>query len=101
MALAMNLSDFMDSLKEGDPPRGLAAPMRALWHEARGDWTKAHEIVASEKSKTAARVHAYLHRKEGDTTNADYWYAHCGEERPRSALEKEWESLVQSLLAGQ
>ncbi|HXF65945.1 MAG TPA: hypothetical protein VNK67_04490 [Burkholderiales bacterium] len=94
----MNLRQFQASLGAVRPPRGLAAPLRALWHEARGDWERAHRIVQGEASKAAMRVHAYLHRKEGDSENADYWYARAGEERPRVALEKEWETLVKSLL---
>ena len=97
----MDLDEFRTSLKEERAPRGLGAPLRALWHEGRGDWQQAHKIVQGENGKAAARVHAYLHRKEGDTSNADYWYARCGEERPRGALDKEWVSLVQSFLAGQ
>ncbi|MBI2294470.1 MAG: hypothetical protein HYU76_00145 [Betaproteobacteria bacterium] len=94
----MNLQRFRQSLKSERPPRGLGAPLRALWHEARGDWDGAHGIVQREGGKAAARVHAYLHRKEGDSENADYWYARAGEERPSGTLDKEWESLVQSFL---
>ena len=99
MALAMDLSDFMDSLKEEKPPRGLAAPLRALWHDARGDWKQAHEIVQNENGDAAERVHAYLHRKEGDTANADYWYRRVRSERPKGGLDEEWESLAKSFLA--
>lgn len=94
----MDLTEFRESLKTEHPPRGLTAPLRALWHDARDDWKRAHEIVQNETGKTAARVHAYLHRKEGDLANADYWYARCDEERPRGGLEKEWESLVRRFL---
>ena len=94
----MDLSEFRISLKEERPPHGLAAPLRALWHEARGDWAQAHEIVQQEKTRAAARVHAYLHRKEGDSANADYWYNRSGAERPRGALDKEWEALVTGFL---
>ena len=97
----MDLPDFRESLKEPRPPRGLAAPLRALWHEARGNWKRAHEIVQEEGGNAAARVHAYLHRKEGDTANADYWYARSGEKRPEGPLEKEWESLARSFLTEQ
>ena len=94
----MNLHDFQQSLRAKSPPRGLAPPLRALWHEARGDWNRAHEIVAQERSKASARVHAYLHRKEGDSGNADYWYNRAGAERPRGRLDTEWEALVQQFL---
>ena len=94
----MDLDDFRQSLTAGRPPRGLAAPLRALWHDARGDWKRAHEIAAGKGGKAADRVHAYLHRKEGDLTNADYWYARRGAERPRGQFEKEWEALARQLL---
>ena len=74
------------------------APLRALWHEAKGNWDTAHRIVQEEGGMAGARVHAYLHRREGDLSNADYWYARAGSERPSSALGKEWEALVRSFL---
>ena len=95
----MDFNAFRASLTGERPPSGLAPPLRALWHDARGDWKRAHEIVQAEKNKPAERVHAYLHRKEGDLSNADYWYDRVGEERPRGTLEKEWESLVQRFLS--
>jgi hypothetical protein len=90
----MDLADFRQSLAQERPPRGLSAPLRALWYEARGDWARAHGIVQAERTKAAARVHAYLHRKEGDSANADYWYERSGAERPRGRLETEWEELA-------
>jgi hypothetical protein len=42
-------------------------------------------------------VHAYLHRKEGNVTNANYWYARAGRDFHRSALEAEWEALVEGV----
>ena len=94
----MQLGEFRESLKEAHPPRGLSALLSALWHDARGDWARAHEIVQGEKSKTAARVRAYLHRKGGDLANADYWYDRAGAERPHGRLETEWEELVRQFL---
>ena len=94
----MDRDEFRQSLKVERPPRGLAAPLRALWHEASGNWARAHEIVQSERSRAAMRVHAYLHRREGDLSNADYWYSRAGEKRPRGTLDSEWEALVSRLL---
>ena len=42
-------------------------------------------------------VHAYLHCKEGNATNADYWYARAGCEFQRQTLEAEWEALVEGI----
>jgi hypothetical protein len=94
----VNLAEFRQSLKAERPPRGIGVPLRALWHEARGNWQRAHEIVAAEGTKAAARVHAYLHRKEGDSDNANYWYTRADVERPHASLRREWEALVRSFL---
>jgi len=94
----MDVREFRTSLRAERPPRGLAAPLRALWHAAKGNWVRAHEIVAAQGGKAAARVHAYLHRKEGDTVNADYWYHRAGATRPHGTLGKEWRALVRQFL---
>jgi hypothetical protein len=45
-------------------------------------------------------VHAYLHRKEGSASNADYWYQRSGRNFFRPTLDAEWEALVEGLLSG-
>ena len=94
----MDLDEFRQSLSAKAPPAGLGELLQALWHEANGDWDRAHKLAQSQKGKVAAAVHAYLHRKEGDLSNADYWYERAGRERPKAALSKEWESLVAEFL---
>jgi hypothetical protein len=42
-------------------------------------------------------VHAYLHRKEGDLSNADYWYRRAGKRHPAVTLEQEWAEIVAAL----
>lgn len=70
----------------------------ALWYDGKGDWKLAHDQVDHLSGKSAARVHAYLHRKEGDLWNADYWYRQAGESRREISLEQEWEELVSKFL---
>ena len=94
----MDSRDFRQSLTAGRPPRGLPPALRALWHAARGNWSRAHEIVAAQDGRAAARVHAFIHRKQGDIVNADYWYYRAGAKRPRSGIGKEWRTLVQQFL---
>jgi hypothetical protein len=96
--IAMTIGEFRDSLAGQTAPFGVSKVLQALWHEARGDWERAHEIVQSVKDKSGARVHAYLHRKEGDLDNANYWYDRSGTKMPKTSLEKEWEALVTELL---
>jgi hypothetical protein len=43
-------------------------------------------------------VHAYLHRKEGEAWNAEYWYKRAGRRFHREKLEEEWEALVGGLI---
>ena len=43
-------------------------------------------------------VHAYLHRKEGAESNADYWYQRAGRDFFRPALQDEWQALVEGRL---
>ena len=97
----MDSKDFRQSLMAARPPRGLPAPLRALWHAGRGNWNRAHDIVAAQDGRAAARVHALIHRKQGDIVNADYWYYRAGAKRPRATLAKEWRTLVRQLLEQQ
>jgi hypothetical protein len=45
----------------------------------------------------AARIHAYLHRVEGDLSNARYWYGQAGVTPTTDSLEEEWERLAREL----
>lgn len=94
----MNVHEFRESAKHQIPPEGLAAPLAALWWDAKGEWAQAHGLVDELETKDGMAVHAYLHRKEGSASNADYWYARAGREFYRQALDEEWEALVADLL---
>lgn len=93
----MTVEHFKNSL-EGQPPRGLSVYLQALWHDAKGDWDKSHDLIQDLNDADAAWIHAYLHRKEGDIWNADYWYRKAGRKRPDLSLEAEWEQIVIALL---
>lgn len=94
----MTLEAFKDSLKSPVPPKQLHPLLKALWHEARGDWQAAHHIAQDITGPDGAWLHAYLHRVEGDNWNANYWYQRAGRKMPASALKEEWEELVQYFL---
>ena len=94
----MDKHEFRRSLAAQTPPTGASKLLQALWHDAKGDWKRAHAIVQSVKGTASARVHAYLHRKEGDLDNASYWHGRAGTRMPKIPLEKEWEALVTELL---
>jgi len=95
----MRFADFKHSLlhTHAEPPAGLSEALRALWHDARGDWAAAHEWAMRSESRAAAWVHAYLHRKEGDLSNAAYWYARALQPVIEAPLEEEWEQIARAL----
>jgi hypothetical protein len=94
----MDVSTFEASLADREPPAGLSSLLQALWHERRGDWTRAHEIAQDIESAEAAWVHAYLHRREGDLPNAGYWYRRASTPVARGDLDEEWRTIVSALL---
>lgn len=94
----MEIDVFRRSLAAKTPPSGASKLVQALWHDANGDWNRAHQLAQSVKGEASARVHAYLHRKEGDLDNANYWYERAGARMPKVSLEKEWDALVARLL---
>lgn len=94
----MTLDEFRASLSD---PISLSAPLRALWADASGDWEAAHRFVQDDDSTEGAWVHAYLHRKEGDISNAGYWYSRAGKPHFSGSLEEEWEELAKALLAAE
>jgi len=94
----MNVHEFVESLKGDSVPAGIAAPLAALWWDAKGDWAGAHGLVDELESMEGMAVHAYLHRKEGSFANADYWYARAGRDYYRPELEDEWKALAAGLL---
>jgi hypothetical protein len=94
----MTLDDFRRSMQGAAPPDGLDAALRALWWDAKGDWASAHGAPQEGKDGRAERAHAYLHRKEGDLSNARYWYARAGIEPATGTLEAEWEALARTFL---
>ena len=94
----MTLEEFHKSLDSEHPPENVTLSLAALWWDAKGDWTKAHESAQQDEGPAGAWVHAYLHRKEGDVSNAGYWYRQAGKPQANVALEKEWAEIVSSLL---
>ena len=92
------LTEFTESLNSEHPDSGLSVQLKSLWYDGKGDWQKAHAQVDHLNDPQSAWVHAYLHRKEGDIGNADYWYRNAGKKRPDVSLDEEWEGLVLEFL---
>lgn len=94
----VEFASFRDSLGKSAPPQGLSLALQALWWDGKGDWEKAHACAQEREDEAGNWVHAYLHRKEGDLSNADYWYRRCRKMAPKSSLAEEWEALARALL---
>ena len=94
----MDLQTFRNSLSGEKPPEELGAALTGLWWDARGEWTRAHESAQTDEGPDGAWVHAYLHRKEGDFSNAAYWYRRAGKPVATGPLEQEWEEIAAALL---
>jgi hypothetical protein len=93
----MDAKTFRTTLAGETPPVHFPAALAALWWDAKGEWALAHGLVDELETKEGMAVHAYLHRKEGAASNADYWYARAGRQFHRPTLEAEWEALVDGL----
>lgn len=94
----MQFQQFKASVKDAAPPANIPAPLMALWYAAKGDWGKAHDIAQDIPTPEGSWVHAYLHRVEGDQSNAHYWYVRAGRPTPELGPEEEWEEIVRLLL---
>ena len=97
--IPMTLEDFRASLAAPAPPPGISNALLALWHDGRGDWAEAHRIAQDVHDETGSHVHAYLHRKEGDASNAAYWYRRAQVAPFDGSLDDEWREIVRALLA--
>jgi hypothetical protein len=95
----MDLAGFSASLKDRSAPANLPPALEALWWAGKGDWDRAHRIVMGREGEADADwVHAYLHRVEGDTGNAHYWYRRAGKPPANGGLPEEWNAIAARLL---
>jgi hypothetical protein len=96
----MNITEFNNTLQNQHPPKEISEILEALWHDAKGDWEAAHNIAQTQEGvQEYDRLHAYLHRKEGDNWNANYWYRRAKTTMPDVSLEAEWALLVEKELS--
>ncbi len=96
----MTYESFITSINQNAVPQDLHPLLKALWYDKKGDWEAAHDVAQSkEGTLDFDRLHAYLHRKEGDEWNAGYWYRRCGEVLRKIPLEVEWKELVLDFIA--
>lgn len=95
----MTIDEFLATTAAEAPPDGLSLPLQGLWWDRKGDWDKAHNCAQDAPDSAGAWVHAYLHRVEGDLSNAGYWYRRAGRTAYSGALQQEWREIASHLLA--
>lgn len=93
----MEYEELISVRDSGDIPGSLSPLLQALLLDAAGDWDGAHSIAQDVPTADGSWVHAYLHRKEGDRWNANYWYSRAGKTMPDYTLAEEWEILARTL----
>ena len=93
----MQLNEFLDSTKKEVTPDGLSESLQTMWYARKGDWDKAHNIAQSISSELGSWIHAYLHRVEGDLSNADYWYKRAGKPQFQGSTEAEADEIINSI----
>jgi hypothetical protein len=93
----MTLEEFL-ALSIEDAKARLKPELVALLLDKRGDWSAAHDLADSAGGRSPSRVHAYLHRKEGNVGNARYWYRHVKEPEETGSVDAEWDMLVRRFL---
>lgn len=96
----MTFNEFKESLSNSTPPKNISQNLLALWLDSKGNWDEAHDIVQKTSGFDGDWIHAYLHRKEGDLSNASYWYSRIGKTPPEILLNLEWEELIRHLIEG-
>lgn len=94
----MTYGEFIKSFSDNQPPQNLSAVLKALWYDGKDDWESSHNIAQDIHDKNGSWIHAYLHRKEGDISNARYWYSMAGKKEPSMSLSEEWEYLVKQFI---
>ena len=90
----MTFKEFLVAIETKSPPN--SPILQILYLDKIGDWHGAHDLADNLGGKKADRIHAYLHRREGDVWNTKYWYNRIGEPFPKISLDEEWDLLAKA-----
>jgi len=94
MNIPISYEEFLKTCKNEHPPALWPLPLQALWYDAKENWNASHDIAQDIPSDIGCWIHAYLHRKEGDKFNAEYWYRRANRTYPNYTLQEEFRILV-------
>ena len=90
----MEYNDFIKLTEKQKPSEKLSGIHLAIWYILKDNWDLAHETVQKLNTPVACRLHAYLHRVEGDLGNSDYWYGRASMEPTTASLETELRDII-------
>jgi hypothetical protein len=96
----MDAASLADSARrDARPPAGLNPEQRVLWLARAGKWHDAHDACQHLPDPAGAWIHAWLHREEGDSGNAAYWYSRARQPVPARdlSLDEEWRQIAAAL----
>ena len=93
----MEYKKFTELTKNTKPSTELKGIYLALWYAKKDDWDMAHNITQDIHTKTASWIHAYLHRVEGDISNANYWYYQCYKPTYSGSFKDELNDIIKAL----
>ena len=93
----MEYKKFTELTKNTKPSTELKGIYLALWYAKKDDWDMAHNITQDIRTETAFWIHAYLHRVEGDTSNANYWYRKARKDPSSGTFESELDNIIKSI----
>ena len=94
----LDYSQFLETLSYSEPDSDWSDGLKAIWFDAAGNWEASHEIAQEMHTELGSWIHAYLHRKEGDMFNAEYWYRRANRPFPKYSLDDELQVLVNWIL---
>ena len=94
----MNYKSFIELINESEPPSSLKGIYLGLWYAKKNNWDMAHNIIQDINTDTASWIHAYLHRVEGDLSNAKYWYNRASKDVSTESFESELDNIIKSVL---
>lgn len=91
----MSLIEFQAAIDQNLVPAEFTDLEKTLWFAKKNNWEEAHRIcVAYENEPKFDRIHAFLHRQEGDKFNAKWWYNKLKINIPTVSLEEELEEII-------
>jgi len=58
------------------------------------DWDDAHHLIQNYNDDFSCLIHGYLHREEGDLSNAAYWYERANQTLSNNSLDEEFARIT-------